>query len=172
MRKLGVVAAAAALAAPLAARSSSDATPATVAAIDACRKIADPAGRLACFDKAAADLDAAIASKSVYVVDKTEVKRTRRSLFGLPLPQMGTLLGGEDQNAVTQVELVARSVDQDMDGNWRIAMEDGSVWQQTDGVALGAPPHPGSKVLVKRAALGSFKMGIDGHGAVRAKRLR
>lgn len=173
-KRLGAMALATAAlsAAPALADAGKGPPPAAVAAVGRCRAITDAGDRLACFDKAAAELDGALAARTLYVVEKAEVKRTRRSLFGLSLRGLG-LFGGDDKdgNEVTQVELVARSASQDVDGNWRVVMEDGSVWAQTDQFALGRPPRAGSKVLIKQAAFGSFKMSIDGHPAVRAKRV-
>jgi len=57
-----------------------------------------------------------------------------------------------------------------VDGNWILRMQDGAVWRQTDGAVLSRDPRPGSVVVIKKAALGSFMMDIDGQPAVRAHR--
>lgn len=138
----------------------------------ACRGIADDPARLRCFDQVAARLQTAVDTNDVFVVDKKQIQATRRTLFGLPLPRLGIFSDAtEDKATVDRIESVVRSASQGRDGNWTFALEDGSVWQQTDGVPLGLSPRRGSKATVKRAALGSYKLAVDTHSAVRVRRL-
>ena len=51
-------------------------------------------------------------------------------------------------------------------------LEDGGVWAQTDNELIGHDPHRGSKVEIKKAAMGSFFMKIDGQRALRARRVK
>src|SRR5690348_11471763 len=53
-----------------------------------CRKIADPAARLQCYDAGVDNLNAAVKSGSIVVVDREDVRKTRRSLFGFTLPKL------------------------------------------------------------------------------------
>jgi hypothetical protein len=143
--------------------------------LSACRAIAEPTSRLACFDAAAAKLDIALATNEVYMVDKAQVRETRKTLFGLPLPNLG-LFGSDDgqadgdANRVVQLDSAITSVGAGADG-WIITIAEGSVWKQTDGATLALSPKIGMKVVIKRAALGSYKMNVGGQPAVRVKRV-
>lgn len=138
----------------------------------ACRDVAGEAERLQCFDKATANVAAAAARNDVYVVDRSQMQATRRSLFGLPLPRLNIFSdSSDDKEAVTRLEGVVQSASQGGDGNWLIRLADGSVWRQSDGVPLGFLPKSGQKVVINRAAFGSYKMSIDGRAGVRARRV-
>jgi hypothetical protein len=62
-----------------------------------------------------------------------------------------------------------KSARADAYGHWTIVLEDGAVWRQIEG-ELGRDPHAGSKVTIHRAALGSFKMSIDGEPTIKVHR--
>jgi hypothetical protein len=163
--------------APALGKDKKDHAPAELyAKLSACRTIADNAQRLACFDAAAAKLDAAVAANDVYMVDKAQVRQTRRTLFGLPLPDLGLFGGGggddkdTDKNEITQIDSTITSARMNADG-WVITIAEGSAWQQTDSKPLGVRPKPGMAVVVKRAALGSYRMNIDGQAAIKVKRI-
>jgi len=140
-------------------------------ALSRCRELAEDAARLACYDLAVPKIETALSRNELYVVDQKQVRDTRKTLFGLPLPDLG-LFGGDadDKNRVTEVELVVRSAQSTPDG-WRMVMEDGSVWAQTDGQMLGRGPTPGTRVVVKHGSLGSFKASVGGQPSVKVKRL-
>jgi len=160
--------AAAALAAPPAPQR-----PEAFEALVRCRAITDEHARLACFDAAVARFEAAAASRDVVVVDRRQIRETRRSLFGLNLPSLPFFGGGDAEDKaeeVNQIEGVAAAASQDGAGNWVIRLQEGGTWRQTDGTLLGRRPRAGSKVVVRRATMGSFMMRIDGQPGVRAKR--
>src|SRR5437870_855658 len=81
------------LAAPAAA---ADDTPAAIRGLAACRAIADNAQRLACFDREAATLVSSVEKKDTVLLDKQEVKKTKRSLFGFALPRLPFFDGDRD----------------------------------------------------------------------------
>ena len=62
-----------------------------------CRSITDDAARLQCFDTAAANLQAATERRDVVVVDRAQVRESRRRLFGLALPSLPIFGGGDDE---------------------------------------------------------------------------
>jgi hypothetical protein len=151
------------------------APPALYSQLSACRAIADSAQRLACFDAASAKLDAAIVANDLYMVDKAQVRETRRTLFGLPFPRLGLFGGGDDKdsadaNEVTQIDSTVTSARANAEG-WLITIAEGSTWQQTDDTALGLSPKPGMTVVVKRAALGSYRMNIGKLPSIKVKRV-
>jgi hypothetical protein len=143
--------------------------------VASCRTIADSAVRLACYDKAVAALDTAVAANDVYMVDKAQVRESRKSLFGLSLPKLGIFGGGNDgeksdANEISELESTIQGVSGGS-GSWLISIVEGSTWQQMDGVTLGLSPKIGMKVSIKRGALGSYKMSVKGQPAIKVKRI-
>ena len=137
----------------------------------ACRAIAADVERLRCFDLAAGQVQAAVDRKAIYVVERSQVQQTRKSLFGLPLPRLGIFGDGNDDEAkIDRIDTVLKNASANGDGNYLFTLEDGSVWRQIDGLAMGITPKRGAKITVKRAALGSYKLSVDGHSAVRVRR--
>lgn len=136
-----------------------------------CRSIADSANRLACFDKATAAFEQAATSRDVLVVDRAQIRQTRRSLFGLNLPNL-SIFGGknEHEEEVTSIEGVIASAQQDGFGNWLVRLEDGGTWHQTDSRPLGKMPKRGAPVKINRGAMGSYMMRVDGQPGIRVKR--
>lgn len=143
--------------------------------VAACRLIADSTERLACYDKAVATLDAAITSNDVYLVDKTQVRESRKTLFGLPLPKLGIFGGASeteaaDANEVEELESTIKAVGGNVEG-WIISIAEGSTWRQMDGATLGLAPKVGMNVKIKRGALGSFRMNIGKQPSIKVKRI-
>jgi hypothetical protein len=142
-------------------------------ALDACRSVTSDSDRLACFDSAMKKLDQAVASKEVLIVDKAQIEKTNRGLFGLKLPNLG-LFGDKDgpttEGQLSEIQSIVQSARANADG-WLLTLEDGSMWQQTDGAALALSPKKGMNVVVKRAALGSFKMSVDSQPSIRVRRV-
>lgn len=140
----------------------------------ACRAIAEPTARLACFDRTAAALQDATAKHDVVVVDRQEVAKVRRSLFGFGMPSLAVFgVGAKDSHDVApeeaEITTTIRSASRDGDGNWIVTLEDGAIWHQTGGtIALG--PRPGGAVTIKRGAIGSYFMKIGSQPAVKARR--
>lgn len=143
--------------------------PALFIALTACRGLTDPVARLACFDAASAKLDAAVASNEVVVVDKMQVEQTKRGLFGLQLPNF-RLFGSDNDTPLAQIDSTVTGVRGTAAG-WLISLADGSTWQQMDDAALALSPKAGMAVIVKSAALGSYKMNIAKQPAIRVKRI-
>ena len=73
-----------------------------------CRAILDNGQRLACFDQAAAAVDAAERNKELVVVDRREIRETKRSLFGFTLPRIS--LFSDDRDVAVVTRLVNRVV--------------------------------------------------------------
>lgn len=167
---LGLSAAASA-APPRAARER----PAALEAMLRCRTLTDERARLACFDKEVAAFEAAAAARDVVVIDRAQVRETRRSLFGLRLPRMAIFGGSDDDqdrddDELDQLEGVVASALQTADNRWVVRLQDGATWRQIDDNIIARRPRAGSKVLIKRAAMGSFMMRVDGQAGVRARR--
>lgn len=168
--------AAVALPFPCAAQAPDRNPPALQKVID-CRAVADDRARLACFDASVTQLDAARSSGAIAVFDREEVNKTRRGLFGFSLPSLGIFGGGNgkdrraDADEIKEITGKIRTAQRNYEGGWVITLEDGARWEQTEPMTFGRAPKPGSTATIKRAALGSYKMSIDGSPAVKAHRI-
>jgi hypothetical protein len=156
--------------------SSPPARPESFEALVRCRAIADDAARLVCFDTAAAALQAAQERRDVVVVDRQQVREGRRRLFGLALPRIPIFGGGDDdereEDRVSTVEGVVAGATQDGLGRWVVSLQDGAVWVQVDNNVLALRPRPGQRVVINRAALGSFTMRVNNQPGIRVRRTR
>lgn len=137
-----------------------------------CRAIADDAARLQCFDGAAANLQQAAERRDLVVVDRQQVRESRRRLFGLALPRLPIFGGGDDEeeDEISSIESQVASASQIEFGRWLVRLEDGSTWVQTDNEILAGRPRPGQPVRVSRAALGTFMMRVNNQPGIRVRR--
>ena len=135
-----------------------------------CRAEANNAKRLACYDAAAGLLAKATTEGSIAVVTREDLRKTRRSLFGFSVPKL-PLFGGDDSGEDTpdEIETTVRSFRVSRDGNLSLVMDDGAVWRTTEPARR--MPKPGSKAKIKKAALGSFFISIDGARGLRGMRV-
>ena len=144
-----------------------------VTAIDRCRQIAEPMQRLTCYDNAAGALVKATTSGEVSVVDRSEVRRVRRSLFGFTMPRLpffsGDTTAGEVQNKLESTVTTVRPL---ANGYFRITIaEDGAVWETSETNVSFDPPRPGQKIEILRGPLGSYFLRINGQVGVRGRRV-
>jgi hypothetical protein len=144
-----------------------------------CQQVTDPTQRLACFDSSVAKLKTATEQREVVVVDKDQVRRTRRSLFGFSFPDLPKIFGGgggdsddeQDEPEFQQLESTIVKVGTPGNGKWIMVLPDGAAWQYAE-VNRTVEPEAGDKILIKKAALGSFMANIDGQRAIRVQRIR
>ena len=144
-----------------------------VRALQACQQIQEPAARLSCFDRAAASLVSATSSGEVAVVDRQQVAKARRSLFGLSLPDIPLLSGSSDKEKPPK-EIVTTLTAFAPIGNskYRFTVEDGdAVWETTESASI-YDPRIGAKVTIERGALGSYFAKVGSAQWVRARRVR
>jgi hypothetical protein len=143
-----------------------------VQALANCRGQTDDQTRLRCYDEAAAALTQATESGSVLVVDREDVRKTRRSLFGFSLPKL-PLFSGDDSADSQQDEITAKVASASELGynKFRIRLEDGAIWETTEGSATVFAPRRGDTVVIKRGSLGSYMIRIDGQRGLKAKRV-
>lgn len=142
-----------------------------------CRALADTAQRLACYDAAADALISAERSGELVVMDREDVRQTRRSLFGFSLPRIGLFGGGDSADEkrpevedVDKLESTIRSARQNPRGKWILVLEDGAVWNQTDTRRLSRDPAPGMAIAIRKGAVGSYLANIDRQVAIRIQR--
>ncbi|WP_428632607.1 hypothetical protein [Sphingopyxis sp.] len=145
--------------------------PAQIQELYACRDIADPAARLACFDREVGELSSADAAREITFTDRETAKKARRGLFGFSFPKLGGIFGG-DEDEVKEIETTIRSVSTDRSGKYILAMEDDAVWVQIDTTNLPHQPKSGQKVKIKVATMGSYFATINGGRTIRMKRDR
>jgi len=95
------------------------ALPPLYSAVLDCLAVPDRDARLACFEDAARKLKAATERQDIVVVDKEQIKKTKHTLFGLPLPRIDILGGDNGQDEVKQVDGIVGSAHRDGDGRDR-----------------------------------------------------
>jgi hypothetical protein len=156
-------------------KESGSADNAYLAALKACQSEADAAVRLACFDKAAATILAASEQGNLRMVDREEVRRTRRSLFGFSLPDFG-LFGGRDddqprEEKIEQLETTIAKVRASDNGGWIIVTAEGAVWRVDNVPARLLSPKVGQPLEIRSGALTSYFLRINGQPGVRGYRV-
>ena len=154
-----------------AAPRASDAAAGLVGELTACKATADDKARLACYDAAAGKLAEATAKGDVKIIDREEIRQTRRSLFGFELPKIA-LFKGDDSAADTpsEIDTTIKAVGGSEYGKVTLTMEDGAVWRTTE--PLPRDPRVGMAVHLKRGALGNYFIRVGTMRIVTAQRLR
>lgn len=136
----------------------------------ACRTIAQDAARLACFDRTVAAFETARTANQLRVIDREDIKRTKRSLFGLSMPRLNLFGGGDNaEPEITEIDGVVRTVREMAHGLTIVILEDGSQWQFTEQVTL--QPRAGDPIHIKRGALGSYFGSVKKRVPLRIKRI-
>ena len=138
-----------------------------------CRALQSAQERLACYDREVAALQQAEATRELVVLDRQQVRRTRRTLFGLTLPNLG-LLGDDNPNeeGASEIQSTLRSAVQNPFGKWILTLEDGARWIQLDSREFSREPRAGHSIRIRRAAMGSYLANIDNQIAIRVRRER
>lgn len=161
------------IAVPAAAQENSSERPQALTRVLDCRAQQSPQERLACYDREVAALQQAEESRQLVVMDRQQVRRTRRTLFGLALPNLG-LFGddNDDQEGVSEIQSTLRGAVQNPYGKWILTLEDGARWIQLDGREFSREPRAGHAIRIRRAAMGSYLANIDNQIAIRVRRER
>ena len=144
--------------------------PETLARLMACRGITENTARLACFDTAAGALDSAERQGDLVVIDRAGVAETRRQLFGFEMPSLPRLFGPEGAVELESIDSTLASASSVGEGRWVFRLADGSVWRQIDSERVRFRNSPGQPVRVRKGALSSFLLTVDGSRAVRVRR--
>lgn len=170
-----IIAAALAVSASTAAAADAPPSPASplVSSLEACRAITEDAQRLACFDRETARLVSAVKGGDIAVLDKAEVRRARRSLFGLPLPKLPFFSGDKSaDDAPDEIESTIKSVQPIGRGRFRMVLADhDAVWETLDNPMRLHPPQVGDKIVIRRGMLGSYFLRIAGQIGVKGRRV-
>jgi hypothetical protein len=138
-----------------------------------CRSIAEPSERAACYDAKAGALISAVEAGDVRLVDREEVRKTRRQLFGLSLPEVGILKPDDKDEAQTSdlFETTIASGRQTGPTTWRFTTAEGATWEINNPPRKIAPFAPGDKVVFKKASLGYYFIRINGQIGVKGRRV-
>jgi hypothetical protein len=166
----GLACAVAAAAAQAAAPVVRDVAPALKALLD-CRGIAEADRRLACYDAAVDSITTAEKKGDVIIVDRQQAQAARRQAFGLDLSALSIFDRDDKPEQVDRIAGEVTKAVRGSDGRWILTLADGAVWRQADDRDLPSPPKPGSKVEIRKAAVGSYLMNVDGQIAIRARRV-
>lgn len=138
-----------------------------------CLDTGDPGARLACYDREARAAKRAIAARDVVVLDRAEVRRTRRSLFGFSLPSMkmfGDREGGKSE-AISRLETTITSVRRGGGyGLLVMTLAEGGNWQTMEA-DRDFSPTSGQPIVIKRGPIGNYNANVAGGRAVRVKRV-
>ncbi|MFN4185287.1 MAG: hypothetical protein ACK4M6_10910 [Hyphomonas sp.] len=143
---------------------------ASLDAVLACRAIEDPAERVGCYDAAVGRLEQAQAQGEVKIITRAEVEKVQRESFGFRIPSLPSFAGGKDATDDGKLERLTDGVKSvsSNGGKLRITLESGSIWQQIDDKNVRARDAKSAEIF--QAAMGSYKMKIDGGLAFRVRR--
>lgn len=134
-----------------------------------CRAVADPAARLACYDRTVTALDAGIKERQIVLADRESVREARRGLFGLTLPRF-KLFGGEDaSDDIKEITSTIKAVRSASDGMPIFTLADDSRWKQTEGRNVFG--KAGQTIRVRRTGVGGYMANVDGQTAIRVVRI-
>lgn len=145
-----------------------------VGALQTCRAMTDPAQRLACYDKEAGALLDAAKTGDVAVVDKAEVRKARKSLFGFAMPSLPFFSGDSSADEVSDtLESTVTAANGIGYGKFRITIAEGNaVWETTETYGTMRDPRAGDKISIKRGPLGSYMLRIGKNNrSVKGKRV-
>ena len=132
---------------------------------EACRSIADPAARLACYDRAMGTGAANSRASAVTTEDKAPEAAARP----LATPSVREANARrEDQARPTRAGRIA-AVSPIRHGYYRLELDDGRAYETT---VTGAPPPAGASVQIRRTFLGTTFFDIKGWSPVSVRLAR
>lgn len=153
------------------AQTPATASPTVLNEVLNCRGLTDPAARLACFDRSVSALGEAQSKGEVVTLDRQEVRKTRRSLFGLTLPSLRILGDEDDSEEGKEIETRIVRAAAGPDGKWIFQLAEGGRWAQTDTRKFIVDPKAGQTIKIRRAALGSYTANVNDQRGIKVKRL-
>ncbi|BDI60408.1 hypothetical protein MACH05_09680 [Qipengyuania nanhaisediminis] len=160
--------------APLAAQDQ--AAPADAGHLDqlrACQAIAVDEERLACFDSAASTMIAASDAGDLRVIDREDIRQTRRSLFGFSLPNIGLFGGGDDDEEEDELfTTTIASVRYTGRTGARFTTAEGAVWEMNNVPRRLRTIRVGDEVEFKPGSFGYYFVRIEGQNGVKGRRIQ
>jgi hypothetical protein len=122
-----------------------------------CRRLGIQSERLACYDALA---------------DSQE--HAGRARVAAPEPSGNASFGLAEQMRKPEQETlegVIREARSSREG-WIVKLEDGSTWRQEDSSGSALDPQIGQRVLIRRAALGSYRLMLNDNVGFKVRRIR
>lgn len=148
--------------------------PATFKAVVACLTIGDAGFRLNCFDQSVTAVEKAREAGDLIVIDRQQVDKAERGIFGLSLPSVSAIFRGGGDNPrgaeIKQIESTVVKANEAGYGKWVFTLDEGSSWATTEAI-VGRAPKVGMPIVVKRASLGGYLLLAEGSRSVRVRRL-
>lgn len=143
-----------------------------LAELKACRSIEDEDDRLACYDAKVSAMVSASDAGDVRIVDREDVRRTRRQLFGFTVPDLDILEGDtQDKETSELLETTVTSARQLTNKTWRFTTAENAVWEINNAPARLTAIKAGDKVIFKKASLGFYFIRFNGQMGVKGKRI-
>ena len=138
-----------------------------------CRSIASVSDRAACYDDKVGALLGAVEAGEIRLVDQEEVRKTRRQLFGLTIPEIDMLKAEPKEEAALSdlFETTITSSRQTGPRTWRFTTAEGAVWEINSPPRKIDPIMPGDTVVFKKASLGYYFIRISGQIGVKGRRV-
>lgn len=152
--------------------AESDALDNPVETLLECRQVTEVTVRLQCFDDAAAALEQSQIKGDIAIIRREDIRKTRRALFGLSVPNLEQLDRFKDDNEeIDRFIGIVRNVTPLRGGRYTVQIDE-SVWQTTETGYFNRPPRIGAEAVVTRGMLGSYRLSIDGKSGLKAIRIR
>lgn len=153
-------------------------------ALIACARIAEPAERLACYDRqvSAISADARKLVAERQAAEKAAAEKAAAAAAVATAEQKQAAFGRESMPvgdrpapAVEQLQNLESTIDEVMtaaDGKLVLVLANGQMWRQSDTTLL-PPIKPGMEVEIKRGAIGGYRITIPrARRTISAKRMR
>ncbi len=141
--------------------------------LKACSTIKDKDDRLDCYDTKVGAMVSASEAGDVRIVDREDVRRTRRQLFGFTVPDLDILEGDEqDKETSEMLETTISGARQLTNKAWRFTTVENAVWEISNAPARLAAIKAGDMVMFKKASLGFYFIRINGQMGVKGKRIQ
>jgi hypothetical protein len=159
---------------PVASMAQERVSSSLIDAIAKCLELKEETERLACSDTAGQALVDATRRREVVIVDKEEVKSTRRSLFGFSLPRLG-LFGNDGPDQGEQIDRIEAKVVRVAAlgyGKYAIEIEGGARWHTTEGWERPPFPKVGDTLSIRSGSLGGYFVKLGSGSAVRVVKVQ
>ena len=139
--------------------------------LKACQQITEDSARLTCFDAAVGGIVTASEAGDVQVIDREDVRETRRSLFGFSLPNL-RILGTSEEETDELFTTTLASVRYTGRSSARVTTAEGAVWEMNNIPSNRRDFEVGDTVEFKEASLGFYFLRIDGQTGVKGRRVQ
>lgn len=142
------------------------------AQVYACAGIENASQRHACFDGLVPELRMAGSQAAATKPPSAEPDRSPLTAPVLSAAEAAAVRVAPRENEVDRIALGVTAIGAEGDGKYRFTMENGQIWRQLDTVRLRNLGKGPWRAEIRKAALGSYLLTLDGQRAsVRVERL-